>query len=154
MTDADPAPPWWEATSIPALLRAARRTYGSATQAALAEAGCDDMPTNGSFVVGAIARGGSPLSGIIAALGVSKQAAGQLVDTLVVRGYLERTPDPDDRRRMTLDLTDRGRTAASTVGEAVRAVDARLAERVGIDAVAQARAVLGALVELRDEGPD
>ena len=46
----------------------------------LAVAGCDDVPRNGSFVIGAIARGGSPLSGIIKELGVSKQAAGQLVE--------------------------------------------------------------------------
>ena len=100
--------------AFPALLRAARRTYGSAVRAALAEAGCDDMPRNGSYVVGAIDRTGAPLSQIITELGVSKQAAGQLVDTLVARGYLDRSPDPDDRRRLTITLTERGHAAAAT----------------------------------------
>ena len=51
-------------------------------------------------------------------LGVSKQAAGQLVDTLVLRGYLERSVDPEDRRRLTLTLTERGMAAhLATRGE-------------------------------------
>ena len=134
--------------AVPALLRGARRTYGSAVRAALAEVGCDDVPDNGSFLIGGIARGGSPLSGIIRELGVSKQAAGRLVDTLVLRGYLERSPDPDDRRRMTVTLTDRGRLAADASRRAVRTVDAELTARVGAERVEQARTVLVAMVAM------
>jgi hypothetical protein len=61
---------------LPALLRAARGTYGAAIRDALAEAGCEDLPRNGSFVVGAISRTGAPLAHVIRELGVSKQAAG------------------------------------------------------------------------------
>jgi DNA-binding MarR family transcriptional regulator len=134
--------------AIPALLRGARRTYGSAIRAGLAEVGCDDVPGNGSFLIGGIARGGSPLSGITRELGVSKQAAGQLVDTLVLRGYLERSPDPDDRRRLTVTLTDRGRLAADASRRAVGRVDTELADRVGDECVTQARAVLMALIAI------
>jgi len=134
--------------ATPALLRAARATYGSAIREALGQVGCDDVPGNGIFVIGAVARNGSPLSEIIADLGVSKQAAGQLVDTLVVRGYLDRFPDPDDRRRLTVALTDRGRTAAAATRAAVDRVDGALAGRVGDEAVALTRATLVALIEL------
>ncbi len=140
--------------AIPALLRAARTTYGSAIRSALAEVGCDDVPRNGIFVLGAIARGGSPLSGIIDALGVSKQAAGQLVDTLVVRGYLDREPDPEDRRRMTVRLTERGTTAAAASRAAVDRVDSALTDQVGPEAVVATRATLGALIGLRPRHPD
>ncbi len=133
---------------MPALLRSARRTYGSAIRAALAEVGCDDMPGNGPNLIGGVARGGSPLGAITQKLGVSKQAAGQLVDTLVVRGYLERAPDPDDRRRLTVTLTARGRQAADASRRAVAAVDTGLAERVGDESVTRARAVLGALIAM------
>jgi DNA-binding MarR family transcriptional regulator len=44
-------------------------------------------------------------------LDVSKQAASQLVDTLVTRAYLQRSPDPVDRGRMTIKLTARVRRA-------------------------------------------
>ena len=136
---------------MPALLRAARGVYGSAIRRALAAEGCDDMPRNGAFVVGAIARAGSPLSEIISYLGLSKQRAGQLVDTLVTRGYLEREFDTTDRRRMTVTLTERGHLAAATSRAAVERIDAALRERVGADALSRARATLGNLVDHDDE---
>ncbi len=140
------APAWYDDVSMPALLRAARTTYGSAIRSALEEVGCSDVPRNGVFVIGAIARTGSPLGEIIAALGVSKQAAGQLVDTLVLRGYLDRAPDPDDRRRMTVSLTDRGQLAAQASRLAIDEVDAEVTERVGADIIAATRAGLGAMI--------
>jgi len=140
--------PWYEAVVIPGLLRAARTTYGSAIRRAVAEVGCTDLPRNGSFVIGGIAPNGSPLSEIIEDLGASKQAAGQLVDTLVVRGYLERAPDPEDRRRLTVTLTERGRLAAAASRSAVEEVDAALSARVGAAQVSATRATLAALIEL------
>jgi DNA-binding MarR family transcriptional regulator len=140
---------WYLEVAFPALLRAARRTYGDAIRAALAEVDCGDMPRNGSHVVGAIARNGSPLAQIITELGVSKQAAGQLVDTLVVRGYIDRSPDPDDRRRLTVALTERGRVAADASRAAVERVDAELIAAVGAEHVTHARATLAALIEAR-----
>jgi DNA-binding MarR family transcriptional regulator len=134
--------------ALPALLRAARRTYGSAVRAALADAGCDDMPRNGSYVVGAIARTGAPLARIISQLGVSKQAAGALVDTLVTRGYLDRSVDLEDRRRLTVTLTDRGLAAGDIVRAAVEQVESELEARVGSEHVAHTRATLAALIEV------
>ena len=133
--------------ALPALLRAARRTYGSAVRGALVYAGFDDVPRNGSYVLAAIARTGAPLSQIIQGLGVSKQAAGQLIDTLVTRGYLDRAPDPDDRRRLTITLTGRGHAAAEEIRAAVAQVDADLGRRVGPEYVAHTRATLAALIE-------
>jgi DNA-binding MarR family transcriptional regulator len=139
--------------SFPALLRGARAPYTAAVRHALDEAGLDDVPRNGSYVIGAIARTDAPLSRIIAELGVSKQSAGQLVDTLVTRGYLDRSVDPEDRRRLRVTLTERGRTAAAIVRGAVGGVDAVLVERVGPGQVAQARATLRALMEIGQTRP-
>jgi DNA-binding MarR family transcriptional regulator len=144
---------WFDEAGFPALLRAARTAYGSAIRTALAEVGCDDVPRNGSYVIGAIARTGAPLGQIIRELGVSKQAAGQLVDTLVARGYLDRSIDPADRRRLTITLTERGQAAAEVIRAAVDQVDAGLVGRVGPEYVAHARATLAALIE-GSRGPD
>lgn len=135
-----------ESWSLPALLRAARRAYGSAIRAALAETGFDDVPRNGIFVIGAIARTGAPLSEIIDQLGGSKQAAGQLVDTLVIRGYLERSIDPEDRRRLTISLTERGEAAAAVIRSALHRVDTVLADQVGAEYVEHTRATLASLI--------
>ncbi|MGA8369791.1 MAG: MarR family transcriptional regulator [Acidimicrobiales bacterium] len=132
---------------LPALLRGARAAYGSAIRAALAETGADDLPPNGPYVIGAIARTAAPLSAIIPQLGVSKQAAGQLVDTLVVRGYLERSVDPDDRRRLVVHLTERGEAAAQLVRSAVEEVDADLEAKHGTKQVQTARHVLASLIQ-------
>lgn len=132
--------------ALPALMRAARRTYGEAIRSALAEVGCDDLPRNGAFVLGGIARGGVPLSDVIEGLGVSKQAGGALVDILVSRSYLDREIDPDDRRRLRITPTARGEEAASVIRQAVEEVDAWLVARVGADYVAHTRATVTMLI--------
>ena len=139
-----------EPPPFPALLRAARSAYGSVIRAALAKAECDDVPPNGVYVIGAIARTGAPLSQIIKEIGASKQAAGQLVNSLVLRGYLERAVDPDDRRRLTVTLTERGRAAAAASRAAVEQLDDEILKRVGADYVAHARATLHALIDSVD----
>ena len=139
--------------SLPALLRAARGAYRDATREALATAGYADLPRNGAYVVGAIARGGSQLSDIVKQLAVSKQVGGQLVDALVSRGYLKRDIDPDDRRRFTVTLSERGAAAASVVRAAVARIDKRLKQRAGGENVATARRVLFALSQLADDDP-
>lgn len=101
---------------IPALLRAARGTYAQAIRVRLAAAGFDDMPRNGLYVLGGMASHGGSAGGLIRELEVTKQAASQLIDTLVLRGYLNREVNPADRRRMTIELTDRGRAAAASRG--------------------------------------
>jgi DNA-binding MarR family transcriptional regulator len=81
--------------------------------------------------------------------GVSKQAASKLIDTLVIRGYVERGTDPEDRRRLTLELTERGREAADIGWAASDRIDRELEEAVGAEAVAQMRETVGALVALQ-----
>jgi len=139
--------------STPALLRGARDLYRFAIRNALDEAGYDDMPRHGAFVVGAMARTGAPLSVIIRQMGVSKQAGGQVVDTLVTRGYLERSVDPGDRRRLTITLTERGQGAAAAVRAAVDAVDAGVVRRVGAESFATTRATLASLMDTDDATP-
>jgi DNA-binding MarR family transcriptional regulator len=48
---------------------------------------------------------------------VSLQSAGELVQALVGRGWVTRTPDPSDRRQSILQLTDEGRAKYNRVQE-------------------------------------
>jgi DNA-binding MarR family transcriptional regulator len=142
-----PLQPWHETAVIPALLRHARTAYGTAMRTALVGIGCDDMPRNGMYVVGGLAMGagGLPLGQLVKELGVSKQAAGQLVDTLVLRGYIDRAVDDTDRRRLSITLTPRGQAAATAQAAARERVDAELVARAGAECVAHMRKALGAL---------
>lgn len=51
------------------------------------------------------------LSGLAKKRRVSLQAAGEIVQGMVERGWIVRTPDPDDRRQSLLELTDEGRAS-------------------------------------------
>jgi DNA-binding MarR family transcriptional regulator len=149
---------WSQEMPMPALLAEARLTYASAIRAAFASAGFDDMPRAGARVIGRIAVGGTNVNDVAAVYGVSKQAASQLVDTLVARGYVERAPDAEDRRRMVVGLTERGYAAATELKAAIVGVDAALAESFTDEQIDLARRVLGTLVEIHygergDDGP-
>jgi DNA-binding MarR family transcriptional regulator len=133
---------------VPALLRAARGAYRDAIRAELAAGGFDDMPRSGPFVLGGMANRGGTAGDLVRALGVSRQAASQLIDTLVIRGYLERRVDPADRRRNTLALTERGAAAGGAVRAGVDKVDTELALRLRADELAGLRAGLVALAEI------
>jgi len=139
---------------LPALLRHARTAYGLAMRTALEAAGYDDVPKNGLYVIGGLALGAGdvPLAALIRDLRISKQAAGQLVDTLVNRGYLARSVDEQDRRRLVVTLTDRGRAAAATQAAARERVDAALLAKVGPQCVEQTRVALVALTEMAGWG--
>lgn len=135
---------------IPAMLRHARTTYGVAMRQALAEAGYDDIPANGLYVLGglAIGAGDTPLGELIHDLRISKQAAGQLVDALVTRGYLKRDVDQSDRRKLTVTLTERGVAAAATQAKARELIDAELIARVGQADVNITRRTLAVLIDI------
>jgi DNA-binding MarR family transcriptional regulator len=142
--------PWFEEVSLPALLRHARSAYGGAMRKALAEGGYDDIPGNGLYVIGGLAldREDHPLSQLIKELRVSKQAAGQLVDTLVNRGYLDRQIDKNDRRKLTVALTERGRAAAELQRMAREKVDAELLGCVGDEDISRTRRTLAVLAQM------
>jgi DNA-binding MarR family transcriptional regulator len=141
--------PWYLHVALPALLRHARTAYGSAMRQELEAAGFDDIPGNGLYVIGGLALDEAvPLGELIRQLRISKQAAGQLVDTLVSRGYLDRTVDREDRRKLTISLTERGRAAASVQAAAREAIDAKLAAQCGVDDVERTRRTLAVLCQM------
>lgn len=140
--------------SMPTLMSAAQRTYLVAIQEALGGAGFGDVPPTGYRIVGALTRGGSNLQDLATRLAMSKQAVGRLADVLVARGYVTRTSDPADRRRVILLLTERGRAATEEARQAIAAIDQLVGRRVESHELATTRATLRALVSIgRDLRP-
>jgi DNA-binding MarR family transcriptional regulator len=149
--------PWYEEAPIPELMWGARGSYGDAARRALAAAGCDDIPQNGGFVLSALDATGSDFTSqadAVAFLRRSKQRSSQLIDTLVLRGYIERRIDPEDRRRMTVRLTDRGRAAAAAIQAGVDAIDVELEQRLTAEELHGLRAGLAALYDIREQSGD
>ncbi len=151
MTD----PPAYDAKGVPWLMREARGSYADAARRALAEIECDDVPRSGGPVLVRLDEHAEQeftwQADAVAALRLSKQAASQLIDTLVLRGYVERRMDPEDRRRMGVRLTERGRAAAAAIRSAVDAVDDALMRRITAEELRGLRAGLAALAEIRKE---
>ena len=137
--------------SLATLMRAARNTYLVAVRTPLAQSGFDDLPRDGVYTISAIASGDVSPAGLGGRLGVSKQAVSQLLDSLVLRGYLERSIDTVDRRRMRLALTDRGKDVAAICRLAIDRLERRIAERVGEECIQQTRRTLEALITLASE---
>jgi DNA-binding MarR family transcriptional regulator/catechol 2,3-dioxygenase-like lactoylglutathione lyase family enzyme len=135
--------------ATPALMRAARGVYAQSIRAQLQAIGADDLPRNGAALLAGIAATGAPRPDLPAGLGVTKQAVSQAIDILASRGYLERHPDPADRRRITLALTARGQEVLDAVVRGTEAVDAQLLERVPAGQVRAMRSALLALAEIK-----
>ncbi|MET9684442.1 MarR family winged helix-turn-helix transcriptional regulator [Streptomyces coeruleorubidus] len=80
-------------------------------------------PAHG-FAFARLAPDGATVTDLAAHLGVTKQAASQLVDEMVRKGYVERRPHPEDARARLVVLTGRGwectRAAEEAAAEAVR----------------------------------
>jgi DNA-binding MarR family transcriptional regulator len=143
---------WYLELAMPVLLGAGRTIYGRAIRDDYAEAGFDDIPKLGPRLLGGIRRNGGTVGSVgnvAKDFGITKQAASKLIDALVVRGYVERGVDPEDRRRLTLELTAQGQEAAEITWQATDRVDRELEQAVGADAIRQMRETVGALIALR-----
>ncbi|NNH73763.1 winged helix-turn-helix transcriptional regulator [Nocardia uniformis] len=112
------------AQDLPLLLLAAAAEVTDAIHAGVVAAGFTDVrPTHG-FAFVRMAPHGATVGEIAEHLGVTKQAASQMVDELVRKGYAERNPHPHDSRARLITLTGRGWACT-------RAADAAIAEFTG-----------------------
>ena len=87
-------------------------------------------------------------SDLAARLRISKQALNHLLRQLEHLGYLERQPDPDDKRSKRIALTPRGTKAAITIREAVAEMEDAWTEQLGPKRFNQLRTLLRDLGEL------
>lgn len=80
------------------------------------------MPVSVSEAHAMVELAGGPLgqSALAAQLALSKSTVSRLVAHLEARGWVERQPDPTDRRAVRLALTSSGRTAADRLATARR----------------------------------
>jgi DNA-binding MarR family transcriptional regulator len=140
--------------ATPTLMRAARGAYARSIRAQLHAIGIDDLPRNGAFILARVDPAPGPQPDLPADLGVTKQAVSQVTDALVSRGYVQRSPDPDDRRRVVLELTERGRQAVEAVYRGAEAVDQQLRDRVPAGHVDAMRAGLVALAGIKSDSED
>lgn len=88
-------------------------------------------------------------SALARALGVSKQAAHQFVDRLVMLDLAARLPDPSDNRANRVRLTARGQQVMTAANEVKAAIEASYRSTMGNSAFAFLKATLNHLPKVR-----
>lgn len=118
--------------------------------AALHAAGYDDITTAQMKILQRIGPDGSRLTDLAEQAQVTKQTAGFLVDQLVKAGWVERTPDPTDKRARLVRISGRGAEALPIAAAAVAEVEATWAAHLGKRDMAALRRTLAKLREITD----
>ena len=113
-----------DALSLSALVLAASNVLVDGIQAGVTARGFAGLRPAHGFAFARLAPDGATVSELAAHLGMTRQAAAQLVDQLVTMGYVERGPHPDDGRAQLVVLTERGWACT-------RAAEAAAKETVG-----------------------
>ncbi|MCM6777176.1 MarR family winged helix-turn-helix transcriptional regulator [Nocardia sp. CDC159] len=89
-----------------------------------------------------LAPTGSRIGDLADAAGMTQQSMGELVTHLERCGYLERRPDPTDRRARLVTTTASGHTALTLAATHITAIEHRLREAMGAPALTNLRHLL------------
>jgi DNA-binding MarR family transcriptional regulator len=132
------------------LLRLVHQHHSRDIEAALREAGFDDIRPAAANVFPFVPPDGITVSGLAEQAGVRKQTMAQAVEQLERTGYVERRPNPHDRRSRLVFLTERGASVPPVTHAAAARVEQRWTELTGMQELEELRAsLLRLLTELR-----
>jgi len=130
------------------LLLGGFRTLADRATVELDARGYTDVRPVHDFALQAILRGADNASELGRRMSVTKQSAAKTIAVLEERGYVAREPDPVDRRRMRLQVTERGLAMLHEGEKIFDELREQWENQVGAEAVAELertlRRVLGA----------
>jgi DNA-binding MarR family transcriptional regulator len=119
-----------EAESLAVALLAASRALVDGVSAGVRARGFTDLRPAHGFAFTRLAPDGATITELAEHLDVTRQAAAQLADELVTKGYVERRPHPEDARARLIVLTEKGwactRAAEAAIAETVAGWQATL----------------------------
>jgi len=99
-------------------------------------------PAHGNVMEHLDHQDGLRLTDLAEASELAPQSVQALVDQLEALGYVERRPDPHDRRAKRIWRTDKARRASQAAADAAHAVDRQLVARLGPAGYAHLRQLL------------
>ena len=128
--------------TLPALMDLAVDSMYSDFRKDLEEAGLGDVrPTHGC-VFRFVHDEGMRLTELASKAGLTKQSVGEIVDDLAQLGYLERYPDPTDKRAKLIRLTEKGLEAQRIGFSLFAKLEEDWAEVFGADRIGALRSLL------------
>jgi len=110
------------------LLRLVYQHYAQSVDAALRDAGFDDIRPGAANVFPFVPPDGITVSRLAELARVRKQSMAQAVDQLERTGYVERRPNPRDRRSQLVFLTERGASVPPVTHAAAERVEEHWAQ--------------------------
>ncbi|MGO4484944.1 DNA-binding MarR family transcriptional regulator [Rhizobium pisi] len=134
-------------SSLGLLLRLVHQHWTQAVEAALEEAGYGDIRPPHANVFTFARPEGIQVSELTKLARVRKQTMTQAVEELERLGYVERRPDPDDRRARLVFLTEKGQGVRPVAMAAGRRVDESWAALTGQQQMDDLRTALRRLLE-------
>jgi DNA-binding MarR family transcriptional regulator len=145
-------PDYLERPSMGLLLRLLYQLYSLEIQGALRDAGFDDINPSASNVFTFLTAEGATVSELADQSHVRKQTMAQTVEQLERSGYVERRPNPSDRRSQLVFLTEKGRRIPPVTHKAAAAAEKRWARLSGADEFEHLRtSLVGLLTQLTAE---
>jgi DNA-binding MarR family transcriptional regulator len=132
------------------LLFVANRELERRAHDALVAAGITDITMAQARVAARIGPDGSRVSDLAEQARVAKQSAAFLIEQLEAAGYVERAPDPTDRRARLVRLTTRARRVAEVADAEVQRVLTEWADHVGEERLRQVHETLRDLRDITD----
>ncbi|WP_033289694.1 MarR family winged helix-turn-helix transcriptional regulator [Amycolatopsis jejuensis] len=121
--------------------------------AALAADGFADLSPRHGAVLAYLGPDGSRATELARLSGQRKQVIGVVVDELETLGYVERRPDPGDRRAKLVCPTARGLAMISASGRILAALEDRHAARVGHREYAEFKRILTDVTDHQRRAP-
>lgn len=118
----------------------------------LSKIGYGDLRPAHGFVFQLLAPNGATGNQIAEHLGVTKQAASQMVDYLEERGYVTRTPHPQDKRGKLILLTSKGWECIHATEAFFAALQDRWRAVLGSERMAALHADLQRLIATSESG--
>lgn len=100
-----------------------------------------------AVVFGQLGEDGSRLSNLARGANMSPQAMGELIDELEQLGYVERRPDPTDRRAKLITLTDTGRQCVAAGIGTISKIEHHITDVLGARGHRELRRMLHKLLD-------
>lgn len=145
----DPVP------TVIALFRRSARLMVDELVHRLDAAGFPDISPSEHLIFEALPPAGARVTELAARVGMTHQAASELVAALESRGYLERRPDPADGRARVVLLTREGRRLVRAALREITAIERRWDRYLTLAGVSgKLRTALETAVRLAEAGRD
>ena len=120
-----------EGDTLLRLLFWAEQAVAQQLLAGLKERGYDDVSMAELRLMQQLCLSGARITELAERMKLSKQAIGQLIDSLEKKGLVVRSPDPEDRRAKTISYTTQGYQFIADVIDATLVVEQTISQLTG-----------------------